>query len=70
MSLFHKHNWVETQNEFFPAEFEVTRMGGALSEDSKKLIFGYTRVTHCCDDCPQIKYKDYIGRVRTKTDNG
>lgn len=71
MSIFnrnkHQHEWEETQNEYFPATMMVKRVSGYLSEEMEKLIFGYTRITHCCKTCPEIRVSDRIGDVKTGT---
>jgi hypothetical protein len=75
MSMFkqnkHEHEWVETQNQFFPATHTLKSWKGhGMDYDTQRLVYGYTRVTHCCKTCPEVNINDHIGRVNTLSADG
>ena len=64
--MFHRHEWVETQNQYYPPTMQVKRISGHMSFEQEKAVFGYTTVTHCCTECPKVKVNRYIGEIKTK----
>lgn len=66
MSLFHRHQWRETQR-VFTGPSGCTKIAEATQETAERLIWGITTILHRCD-CGATRQDEIKGDARILKD--